>query len=204
MMEMPRERGSSNGRAAATAAVVASHHNPELPGFGDIGSAEDGGGNEVDVHDGHVLGRQLLTERNADGAACDVERARFERVHEAVGAEEDLFVGRIIEEHRNDSVGAKLSFCGSARGDCAFAEQRFRAPLSAVPHPELVAGGEEAQRHGCSHLSGSQKSDLHLFRSLHHLVIRVWCTRKRRAGRTIDWIIDDPYSQGDALCCAAA
>ena len=73
-----------------------------------------------------------------------MQRAGFERVHQAVGAEEDFFVCRIVEEHGNDGVGAKLSFCRSACGDRAFAEQRFCAALGAVPHAQFMAGSEQA------------------------------------------------------------
>ena len=102
-----------------------------------------------------VLGGEPLAERDADGAARDVQRAGFERVHQAVGAEEHFFVRRIVEEHGDHGVGAQLGFCRSACGDCAFAEQRFGASLGAVPHRQFVAGGEQAQRHRRSHLAGS-------------------------------------------------
>ena len=131
--EMPRESGSSNGPGCGDGVVCAGHHDPKLAGLGDIGPAEDRRGNEADAAAGVLCG-QLFAESDADGAAGDVKRAGFERVHQAVGAEEDFFVRRIVEEHGDDGVGAKLGFCRSARGDGAFAEQRFGAPLGAVPH----------------------------------------------------------------------
>ena len=82
-------------------------------------------------------------------------------VEQAVGAEENFFIGRIVEEHGDDGVGAQFGFCGRGGGDCAFAEQRFGAALGAVPHGEFVTGSEQPVRHGCAHLAHAQKSDSH-------------------------------------------
>ena len=116
--EMPRERGSSNRPRSGNGIFVASHHDPKLAVLSYIGAAEDGCGYEP-VSAPRVLGSQLFAECDADGTAGDVKRAGFERVHQAVGAEEDFFVSRVVEEHGDHGVGAKLSFCGSACGDCA-------------------------------------------------------------------------------------
>ena len=90
-----------------------------------------------------------------------MKRARFERVHQAIGAEEHLFVRCVVEEHRDYGVCAELGFCRGACGDRAFAEQWLRAPLGSVPHRQFVAGGKQAQRHRRSHLAETQKSNLH-------------------------------------------
>jgi len=71
---------------------------PEAALFRDAGAAEDGGGEEL-LGAAGVLGREALTEGDADGGVGDVERAGAHGAEHAIGAEQDLLVGGIVKEH---------------------------------------------------------------------------------------------------------
>ena len=138
----------------------AGNHNPQLPGRSHAGPAKDRRRYKLQSAAG-VLGGEPLTERHADGAAGDVQHARRKRVHQSVRAEQHLFIRGIVKEHRDYGVCAQFSLSRSGRGDCAFADQRFRAPFGPVPHCQFVPGLQQPARHRRPHLPRSQKTYPH-------------------------------------------
>ncbi len=57
-----------------------------------------------------MFGGQPFTQRNADGRKRDVQRTGAERFKSTLLAEEDVFVGHIIEEHGERRIGVPHSF----------------------------------------------------------------------------------------------
>ena len=113
MTEMPRESGSSTGRARATASSVPATATQRRPSAATLGRPKTGR-QRTYVRDARAR-LSASTKCDADSAARDVKRTGIKRVHQAIGAEEDVFVRGIVEEHGNDSVGTKLSFCPVCR-----------------------------------------------------------------------------------------
>jgi len=143
-------KGFEEGTSAGDCGVCAGGYDPEAAGCGVGWGAEDGGADKVDSA-GCVLSGEALGEHDADGAAEDVKQAGGKSVDEAVDAEEDFVVSGVVGEHGDDCVRAEFGFSGGGGGDGAFMEERLGALFGAVPDGELVAGGEEAEGHGCAH-----------------------------------------------------
>src|ERR1035437_8033979 len=74
---------------------------PQSAFFGDVGTAEDRRGDKG-LAAARVLGGEALGEHNADGAQRNVQRAGTKRIEYAFRAEENGFVGRVVEEHGED------------------------------------------------------------------------------------------------------
>ncbi len=90
-----------------------------------------------------------------------MECAGRKHVHEPVWAKEHFFIRGIVEEHGDDGASAELGLSRRGCGDCAFAEQRFGAPLGAVPYGKFVASSEQVAGHRRAHPAQAKETDFH-------------------------------------------
>lgn len=137
---------------------------PELGGCGDVGAAEDRGG-DVELAAVLVGLGDALGEGDADGGECDVDGTGGEGGEEAVGGEEDGFVGFVVHEHGED--GGLIDCCGGGGGGDGgergeFGCEGVGAAGGAVPKGDGVAGGEEVAGDGCAHFAEAEEGDVHV------------------------------------------
>lgn len=122
--------------------------------------ADEAGAHEIDGAGG-VLPGETPGEGYADIAAEDVEDAGGELVDEAMNAEEDFFIGSVVEEDGDERARAEFGFSGSGGGDGAFVDGGLGAFFRAVPDGEFMAGGKQAEGDGRAHLAEAEESDAH-------------------------------------------
>ena len=111
---------------------------PQAAFCGHAGAAKDRRGHKRLAAAG-MLGGEALTERNADGGERDVQRAGPERIENALLAEEDFFVCRIVEEHGEHRIGGSRSFGRSGSNIAPSAASASARSRGAVPDGEFDA-----------------------------------------------------------------